>query len=98
MDASSHHIRDIQRKNGKIIIRTMLEIEKATFESIVEKLCSDYNVSGECCFFPLAEGNVSNGNYFRLFSRRNPSKMLWEASCALDSIWAFSILQMAKLL
>lgn len=45
MDASSHYVRDIQRRNGKLIIRAMLAVGKATFETIVEKLCSDYNVS-----------------------------------------------------
>lgn len=39
------YIRVIQRKNGKIIIRAMLELEKVTLESIVEKICKDYNVS-----------------------------------------------------
>lgn len=38
-------IRNIQRKNGKIIVRAMMELEVATFEAIVGKLCEDYNVS-----------------------------------------------------
>lgn len=41
----SSYIRAVQRKNGKIIIRAMLELEKVTFESIVEKICEDFNVS-----------------------------------------------------
>lgn len=46
MDASSDsYIRAVQRKNGKIIIRAMLELEKVTFESIVHKICEDFNVS-----------------------------------------------------
>lgn len=45
MDASPHYVRDIQRQNGKLIIRAMLAVGKATLETIVEKLCNDYNVS-----------------------------------------------------
>lgn len=45
MDAPLEDLRAIQRKNGKIIIRIMLEMEKVTFESIVQKICEDFNVS-----------------------------------------------------
>lgn len=47
MDAapSDDYIRLIQRKNGRIIIRAMLDLEKVTFESIVGKICEDFNVS-----------------------------------------------------
>ena len=53
MDApSGDYIRLIQRKNGRIIIRAMMELEKVTFESIVGKICEDFNVSF-CHFFTL---------------------------------------------
>lgn len=50
---SEDSIRGVQRKNGKIIIRAMMEIKKGTFESIVEKICSDYNVSYTAGAFKL---------------------------------------------
>lgn len=54
MDApSGDYIRLIQRKNGRIIIRAMLAQEKVTFESIVEKICEDFNVS--FCHFLVLE-------------------------------------------
>lgn len=43
---SESYIHDVQRKNGKIIIRAICELEgKVTFEAIVGKICEDLNVS-----------------------------------------------------
>lgn len=49
-------IRNIQRKNGKIIVRAMMELEVATFEAIVGKLCEDYNVS---CLLRLIDFGIT---------------------------------------
>ena len=46
-------ISSIQRKNGKIIIRAMLELEKVMVESIVGKICKDYNVTVNINLFLL---------------------------------------------
>lgn len=65
MDASVHQIRRIQRKNGKIIIRVIHELEKVTFEAIVGKICDDFNVSSvQWQFLKGAENSL-----FQIFHR-----------------------------
>lgn len=34
----------VQRRNGEIIIKTLMSLENSTFKNIVEKICDDNNV------------------------------------------------------
>ncbi|KAL7016835.1 hypothetical protein ACKWTF_010155 [Chironomus riparius] len=36
-----------QRRNGKIIFQTLLEVEPATTETITDKICCDFNIFHE---------------------------------------------------
>jgi len=37
--------REIQRRNGKLIIQAMMELERPTIDGIVERLCRNHDVS-----------------------------------------------------
>ncbi|CRK88685.1 CLUMA_CG002439, isoform A [Clunio marinus] len=43
-DSCRVDFREIQRRNGKIIIRALMGVEKATVNAIVEKICCEHNI------------------------------------------------------